>query len=348
MGSQRNVSIEMLRVFAMFGIVFMHCVLYAYGGHNGVGTGLHGYLAQFVNVIFSVSVNILVLISGYFTIGSMSGRFLKLRKLSKLYVSMAFYVALFLIIAIITGKTPIHPSEYLPLKSNVYWFMTVYFQLMLIAPFIVRLVDTLNKTWYRLLLVVLFITTVVIQIYGTEAGYSLLWFVFLFLFAGYLKIYEISVPGRLGVLVYIVSLWGYFVLYTLRIPFLNWLFQIGYSNIFEFLMSVCILLWFCDIKEPGKGGAIIAKAAPCTLGVYLIHENPIVRDWLWARVGEWFPIPNVFYMILISLVVFCACAIVERGRQMLFKYIRIDRLIDTVCDKLKSVGAKVINARAKN
>ena len=335
----------MLRVFAMFGIVFMHCVLYAYGGHYVMGKGVHGYLSQFVSVFFSISVNVLVLISGYYTIGSKSGRFLKLRKLSKLYVSMLFYVSLFLAIAIYTGKTPIHPSEYLPLKSNVYWFMTVYFQLMLIAPFIVRLVDVLDRTWYRLLLIVLFILTVVIQIYGTEAGYSLLWFLFLFLFAGYLKKFEVVFPLKTMVPVYVVSLVCYFILSVIRIPLLNWIFQLGYSNIFEFLMSVCVLMWFCHMKKPNKGGAIIAKAAPCTLGVYLIHENPIVRDWLWTRVGDWFPIPNVFYMILISLVVFCACALVERGRRLLFKSLRINMLIDAVCDKLKLIGLKVISEK---
>ena len=50
------------------------------------------------------------------------------------------------------------------------------------------------------------------------------------------------------------------------------------SNVFEFLMSVYILFLSCGMKKPSKEGAIIANVAPYTLGIYLIHENPIVRE----------------------------------------------------------------------
>lgn len=328
---------ELLRVFSMLGIVILHCFLYANGGDNAVNHDIRGYMSLLENSIFIVSVNVFVLISGYFTIGSRGGHYIKIRKLLNLYLMMVFYILLFVLMGFFSHKIEIHPSHYLPLKSDVYWFMTIYFQLMLIAPFLVRLVDCLDRYWYRCLLLLLFVLTTVIQIRGTDGGYSLFWFVFLFLFAGYLKLYDVRIKRGWILIIYFVSLLFYWLLRISGLPLLNWLFSFCYSNIFVFLMSVCILLWFCGIGNLNKGGRILAKLAPYTLGVYLIHEHPIVREYLWAQVRNLFPIMDPLYIILVSIVVFCVCVLIEWLRQMLFKLLRVDVLVNKVCDKLKGI-----------
>lgn len=340
--NSRNSSVELLRVFTMLGIVILHCFLYAYGGDNAVSNDIRGYFSLLENSICIVSVNVLVLISGFFTIGSRGGHYLKIRKLLNLYLMMFFYILFFVLIAFFSHKIEIHPSHYLPLKSNVYWFMTMYFQLMLIAPFLVKLIDCFDKYWYRCLLLLLFVLTTVTQIRGTEGGYSLLWFVFLFLFAGYLKLYDVRIKRSRILMIYFVSLLFYSLLRISGLPLLNWLFSFGYSNIFVFLMSVCILLWFCGIKNLNKCGRVIAKLAPYTLGVYLIHEHPIVRDYLWTQVRNLFPIMGPLYIILVSIVVFCVCVLIEWLRQMLFKLLRVDVLVNKVCDKMKGIVDRLL------
>ena len=71
--NSRNLSVELLRVFTMLGIVVLHCFLYAYGGFDAVTNDIRGYMSLLENSIFIVSVNVFVLISGYFTIGSSGG-----------------------------------------------------------------------------------------------------------------------------------------------------------------------------------------------------------------------------------------------------------------------------------
>lgn len=44
MTTQRNQSIELLRVFAMLAIVTGHCILYAYGGASALDYNLQGYI----------------------------------------------------------------------------------------------------------------------------------------------------------------------------------------------------------------------------------------------------------------------------------------------------------------
>ncbi len=333
MKTHRNQSIELLRVFAMLAIVTGHCILYAYGGTNALDYNLQGYFVRLLSAVCSVSVNVLVLISGYFTIGSRGGHFLKIRKMMGLYAMMLFYVLLFYGIGILNGNE-IHPSYYLPLKSNVYWFMTEYIKLMCIAPFIVRGVDVLNKYWYGWLLVVLFFFTVILHINGTNSGYSLLWFVFLFLFAGYLKLYNYTVPRGVRIPVYVLSLLGIFILGMIspRFPFFNWMLSLGYDNLFVFLMAVCLLQEFLTfhIKESNT-----LKIAPYMLGVYLIHEHPLVRNWIWALVRTLFPDCNLGTIVVSSIAVFIGCVIFEWARQMAFRFSGMNSLINRMLDWCK-------------
>ena len=192
MSNTRQSSVEFLRVLLMFSIVLEHCLLAAYGGSNNAAFDINGIIARLLTCFCYPAVNVLVLISGYFTIGSRSGRFLKFRKLSRLYIQMLFYTILLplLFLFFSLNQTEIHLTKLLPIKSDTYWFMTEYFKLMLISPFLVHMVESLDKKWYLILLSILFILTVVINIKGTLYGYSLISFVFLFLTAGYLKIYR--------------------------------------------------------------------------------------------------------------------------------------------------------------
>lgn len=83
---ERNVALDILRVLAMFGIVVLHVL-----GHGGLldesaGT-LRGNLLWLVESICYFSVNIFVLISGYF----MCDGIFKLSKVTRLIVDITFW-----------------------------------------------------------------------------------------------------------------------------------------------------------------------------------------------------------------------------------------------------------------
>lgn len=164
-------------------------------------------MARGIASLTVISVNVLVLISGYFTFGSRGGQFLKARKLLRLYSMMLFYSVLFLIIGRIQTHFAVdtHISHYLPIKSDVYWFMTDYLQLMLLSPFLIRLVSSMSKGWYQLLLTILFLLNVIIQVRESDGGFSLLWFVFMFLFEGYWKIYGLNFSKKVRIVTFLIS-----------------------------------------------------------------------------------------------------------------------------------------------
>lgn len=336
--SIRNEKIECLRVFAMLGIVIGHCFLYAYDGAFNADYDIQGLMARGIASLTVISVNVLVLISGYFTFGSRGGQFLKARKLLRLYSMMLFYSALFLIIGRIQTHFAVdtHISHYLPIKSDVYWFMTDYLQLMLLSPFLIRLVSSMSKGWYQLLLMILFFLNVVIQVRESESGFSLLWFVFMFLFAGYWKIYGLNFSKKVRIVTFLISWLGYYIISVLKVPFINWIAGTGYNNIFLFAMAVCFLSFFIDGNSEGAVASKVAKLAPYTLGVYLIHEHPVVREILWSTVRDCWPTLNVGIVLLVSLAVFLFCVLIDWIRQYAFKLLHIEKGIDGVVSYFKS------------
>jgi surface polysaccharide O-acyltransferase-like enzyme len=175
----RNLNIELLRCLAMLGVVFLHCSNYPYKGLAGASV-VDDFLITLFHSISWASVNILVLITGYFTMTSESGRFFKFRKMTKMYFQMWFYALVFFLIGkYILGSD----SSLTPLSSGMWWYMTEYFKLMLIAPFIVRAVQSIDRQQYLVMTALFVIVFGVIHLVA-DGGFGFLWFVTLFLVGG--------------------------------------------------------------------------------------------------------------------------------------------------------------------
>ena len=79
--------------------------------------------------------------------------------------------------------------------------------------------------------------------------------------------------------------------------------------------------WFGTLEIKSK---FINRISSLTLGVYLIHDNPYMRQWLYPFIG--FVEGKVYTGILIigkvflcAIVIFIICAFLEWIRQLLFK-----------------------------
>ena len=75
-----------------------------------------------------------------------------------------------------------------------------------------------------------------------------------------------------------------------------------------------------------------------TFGVYLIHAHAnICTESMWQRIGMvsnmnklWFPL----YQIMVVIVIFLACGLIDILRQWLFQKLNIKRLIDRIFEKI--------------
>ena len=202
----RVANFEILRSLAMLMIVFWHFIQNIMINHGPI---YHPASSDFINYAFlqygmilcSVGVNLYVMITGYF----MVGKSFKSNRIIRVWAQTLFYstgIALLFYI--------LQPDKYtikdvfmglIPIRTGSYWFVTDYLGLLLIAPFLSKAANALTNTQYiKLLMVIFIIGTNFIAGYplgdsmGGNLGYSLIWFMALFMIGAYFRLYGDIIP----------------------------------------------------------------------------------------------------------------------------------------------------------
>lgn len=143
MGRQSN--FEAYRIVCILLIVIMH----TFG--SGVGQ-LNTQLGIFINVIGNIGVTGFVLLSGYFGI-RLKGKKLAKMDLMLIFWSLAAYGSLFLnagISADFSMKALL--TCIIPVISHKYWFISAYFCLCILSPFINEYLEKIDKKRHRQLI----------------------------------------------------------------------------------------------------------------------------------------------------------------------------------------------------
>lgn len=147
MKRERNSSIELLRILAIFGIVVMHtnaAVMKECYGINQIWT-------QIENGVFNAGVSVFVLISGFYGIRRNKNKIITLWTTVVLYSMISAMVGYILmgesVKSLITAAIPI--------STNRYWFISCYIILMLFAPYINRVIESISQPQFTRLLVLM-------------------------------------------------------------------------------------------------------------------------------------------------------------------------------------------------
>jgi hypothetical protein len=155
----RNSSYELLRIISIAGILYMH-MLGVYGSGMSSRTQL---LRVCSDSLFNAGVTCFILISGYFGIRS------NLKKLVRLDLMVIFYDLVGLCLFLAYGYNPGAKTilgMILPVISGRYWFLSCYFFLALLAPYIEILLDHLTKEQFERLILLLLVLFYVIPTVG--------------------------------------------------------------------------------------------------------------------------------------------------------------------------------------
>lgn len=118
---------------------------------------------------------------------------------------------------------------------------------------------------------------------------------------------------------------------------------------------VLALLFFLSIKNmsfnvKGKFFQLCVKLAPYTFGVYLIHDNRYIREFLWYKdtfhFNEQFYKWNfIIYIIVLSVSIFAIAVLLEYLRQQLFEKCGLNRLTKRIYNynviKLNSILRRI-------
>ena len=295
----RNSSIELLKIIAILSIIVSHCtqsLAFAspyYQGEDflldlGSSTtcpqqfflSLLMFAGLFGNAIFIVS-------SFYFLQDSNHA---SKKKIFHFALDIWVISVIFLLVTLIIKEGELSKSliikQLFPNYFCTNWFMSLWMILYLIHPVLNRLMDTFGKRWHLRAIVLLFSFYCVLGLFFTGALFPsliLVWVCFYFI-VGYMTRYfpNINRNTRFNVLLVVISL----SIHILSLLFLNTIAQTtglleGHLLLFRkdcnplfFFMAIGLFNLFsskCFYSNT------INKIAACSLFVYVIHENQLLR-----------------------------------------------------------------------
>lgn len=330
---KRQINFELLRILCMYMIVVGHCLFHGrVTAKLGYGTANY-FLSYLIQAFSVVHVNCFVMIGGYFAVD----REFKSQRVLRLWHQVAFYsIGIFAVCALfgtVAGVDVIH--AFLPISSKTYWFASVYMGVMLLMPFAGRMAVRLTRRQYQYLLLLLTVFFSVnhmifrVDTYGTYVGRELGWFLFLTFLAGYIKLH--TKPDRRY---YLHGLAGYVMasLAVLASVYLSVEFHqenIGYFMNYNSPLALfaTVSLFLCVKNMPVRESRfdnVILRVAGAAFGVYLIHDNYLIRYLVWdtfraSKVAHthW----AVLYACIVAVIVYAVCTAAELVRQKLFKVV---------------------------
>ncbi|MBQ0101919.1 MAG: hypothetical protein KBT31_03885, partial [Firmicutes bacterium] len=224
-------------------------------------------------------------------------------------------------------------KSFLPIAFKKWWFASTYFVLYIIHPFLNVLLRNVNKKTYQALLVMLVIMWSVIPTFTTLSYQSsnLLWFIVLYAIAGYIRLFGLNslfttkhyfwfwftfsflTYASCVVFTFLGTKWEVFANYSA--------YFYGQEKLTVLLISLSLFMLFKTVKMNNhKWINVIASA---TFGVYLIHDNNLVRSFLWRDLFKNSQYQSTLliipYSIIIVALVYAVCTAIDLIRQKVFE-----------------------------
>ncbi len=329
----RDLGLELLRIISIFLITCVHMLNYG-GFLANASSEFEKLLLRLLYSFFTVSVNVFVLISGYFLVKSK----FKLSKIVKLWLTVVFYMLSLYLISVIFGVNSLNIRSLLkcftPLLNNGYWFFSAYFVLFLIFPLLNKVVDGLTKKQALIILIGIFAFSYVSfrfpldNVLGSNAGYSLIWFICLYLIGAIIRTYDISFKGWIWFVLFLVGILLIFANYYLPTSIFGYGYihnSPDYTAPLVLFASICIFMFFKQIKTENKLlNKAVSKISSTTFGIYLLQENVFIKPHLYFKIlkvqNYYAQISSIFYIFLFVGIVFVCGMIFDFVRQVIFYY----------------------------
>ena len=157
--TKRNPSIELLRILMMLQIIFLH--VSDYGQYSDIAQEMEGRTELTYWIIWLMCrcpVYMFVIITGYFI--STEKKFFDFKKIVKCYLPMLFYSISIPVIYGILMPGSVNTDQYikafLPFLSRTWYFMTLYLLILIISPFLNKMVENLTRTQFLYLICICF------------------------------------------------------------------------------------------------------------------------------------------------------------------------------------------------
>ncbi len=342
----RVYNLDLLRIISMFMIVTLHYCTFGYRMFVVGSIGNNTPILWLVYALCFGAVNLYVLISGYFLCESK----FKWRKLLRIWLEVLFYSILIWFILKTTnriGTLTMHETleVFMPVITKAYWFVSIYFIMYILSPFLNKLIKIMTQKEYKYLIIVgivLIILNNIIPgtyIIDSTYGYGIVWFVYLYFVGAYIKKYDIKIKFNVVFLLGYIGLslitFGsrYFILkYCQNIEILKGQQDImyTYNSLTVFLAAVCLFLFIKNARIKNIFPNLTAKISYSTFGVYLIHTHFLLCYYLFNKILKvsYFATQSLLIktsaMIISIISVFCICIFIDFIRIRIFKILKIE------------------------
>lgn len=365
MNKKRNSNFELMRIFAMFLIVFCH----ACPEGTWFKTSANFYfISSFRNWTGMLGNWLFILISGYFvSISSFSWK--KIFKLWFQVFSISAAIGLILYFAKIpvigydnelyqdlgffNAASPMTKKDllkaFLPTLLGHNWFAAAYISFYFFVPFLNLSLKYLDKNTHKKIIITMILIGTVLPLVWFQFFFkadNLFYFILGFYIASYIRIYNPSFLNyRKNIIIsfcicIFFFLWKFAMLkYGKYIPYvkdhLDYWANYPFSGFNKFPLLICAIFLFAFFRNLKMSyNKFINLIASTTFGVYLIHENLLLKKVIWHRLFKFDAFIDktyfIFYMLFSVLLVFFMCSILEIARKKV-----IETPIAMIVKKLK-------------
>lgn len=329
--NSRQSNFELLRIIAMFLIVSMHLT-----SQNGLDSlsigGCNWVFTEFISSFGRISVNLFLMIGTWFLVDAEFSA----KRILKLYSELWFYCVAGTVVMIVIGKTiSIQDliNGILPLLSGSCWFVPVYIELLMVAPFLKKILGW-KKTRLGLFIALLFcFSCIVSTIHKFSEDYFswFMWFCCMYLFMGFYKKYisagfskKFNKYMALAIALLLYCLMVYFKSDGIQqlethmgmLGKLTDQYLADCKSLPNFVIAALIFYFFQNIDLGSN--KIINRLSRSTLAVYLIHQSPNFILYLWngcLRVEIWKTSSfYILFFLLSIIVIFVASYVIDSIR----------------------------------
>lgn len=277
---------------------------------------------QFLGAWSKVAVDIFVIITGYFLVNQT----FRWKKVLKLLSCTYFWGIIVLLLGFALGlsiKTDYIYKSLFPL-TPLNWFARSYLLLYISIPLFNKIINSVSKA--RLGQIIIALTTIfytvptLISTFISGGGYLTSYFTFgiMYMIGAYIRKYGDAKLDKISIYAGIVSiililasiLWN--DIHMHEGLYIMYLAHKG-NSVVGLLAAIGIFTIFKNIKI--SYNPFINTVASTTFAVYLIHNNPIISNWLWNSMvssKDYFESPFfLLHMLGVTLLIFAVCSILE-------------------------------------
>ncbi len=353
----RNYGIDALKIIAMFMVLVLH-ILGAGGVLEASENGSAQYHVAWLMEIGSYpAVNIFGLTTGYLMINNRW----KMSRVIGLWLQIFCYsVGINLFFAIFSSDVLTVMDwirSFLPVSYILWWYATAYFGLFFLIPFINKMINGLSKKQAVFLAAIILIfysllNNLIVEkdVFNMSGGYTLAWLVCLYIWGALIRKFDFAatVKKYWFAIIYLVSIVLVWVSRLALGALLNGagkensviqsLFRVDmfvcYLSPFIVVAAIALLLFFAKVQFPKKINKMLKSVSALSFAVYIIHLHRRVYPRIITGKYAYLATENIFVLMgvvfLIALSIFLACILIELLRTQVFKWLKINKLVDKI------------------